>query len=242
MQNSLKLIDSTESLSTLRSLEIIDFSYHQNIPIHIIGLGAIGSKVFEQLYCLGARNLVLHDFDEVEHHNLHNQLYLSSHIGLKKIEAAIDWAYLKYGEAVPKTIQLSEERITEDSELDGVVLCCVDSFDSREAALKACVKSEKVAIFIEGRCAPKYNEVRCINPFNEEEVEKFVSSLGDDDAPNLHAGLCGMPISFCTTMSSCAITMVAQTVNFLEYKSIPDKQKRINSILNPMIAFGVQKL
>ena len=56
-------------------------------PIHIIGVGAIGSRIAEQLARLGFTNLVIYDFDTVDEYNITNQLYTYPDIGLPKTEA-----------------------------------------------------------------------------------------------------------------------------------------------------------
>ena len=56
-------------------------------PIHIIGCGAVGSTLAEMLTRMGCSNLVLYDFDIVTPHNIANQMFFDSHIGLPKTEA-----------------------------------------------------------------------------------------------------------------------------------------------------------
>jgi len=55
--------------------------------IHIIGCGAIGSTIAEQLARLGIKRLHLYDLDIVSEHNITNQMYYQAHIGLPKLKA-----------------------------------------------------------------------------------------------------------------------------------------------------------
>jgi len=55
--------------------------------IHIIGCGAIGSTIAEQLARLGIKKLNLYDFDNVSEHNITNQMFYQAHIGLSKLKA-----------------------------------------------------------------------------------------------------------------------------------------------------------
>ena len=68
-------------------LEYFDASALCKAPIHIIGCGAIGSHVAEQLTRLGCSNIHLWDFDKVEPKNITNQMFLDSDIGEEKVNA-----------------------------------------------------------------------------------------------------------------------------------------------------------
>ena len=56
-------------------------------PVHIIGLGAIGSHIAELLTRLGIQNFHLYDFDTVTDYNLANQMFIFSDIGEAKTTA-----------------------------------------------------------------------------------------------------------------------------------------------------------
>ena len=230
------------SLSGLRSLEIIDFEKYEHIPIHIVGLGAVGSKAFEQLVCLGARHLVLHDFDTVEHHNTHNQLFGVGHVGMTKVDACLDWVKYKYGDQYVGKIETFNHKVTEDTELVGAVLMCVDTFDGRRAVIQASIASQGVGIVVEGRCAPKFFEVRTINPFDTEQVEGFLGSLGDDSTPDTHVSICGAPISFSPVMSACGIIMVGQLISALKNGGVAPSQEHLNIFMQPLLMVGGQSL
>lgn len=55
--------------------------------IHIIGCGAIGSTVAENLTRLGINQIHLWDFDTVAPHNIANQMFLARQIGMPKVDA-----------------------------------------------------------------------------------------------------------------------------------------------------------
>lgn len=58
--------------------------------IHIIGCGSVGSTVAENLARSGVTKFTLWDFDEVEPHNLANQMFRQKDVGKKKTEALLD--------------------------------------------------------------------------------------------------------------------------------------------------------
>ena len=57
--------------------------------VHVIGVGAIGSIVVEQLVRLGFEHIHIYDFDTVTDYNVTNQLYRTIDIGEKKTTALI---------------------------------------------------------------------------------------------------------------------------------------------------------
>src|SRR5690554_7434317 len=55
--------------------------------IHLVGVGAIGSNILNQLVRLGFSNIHIYDFDIVNQHNITNQLYTQEDIGKFKVDA-----------------------------------------------------------------------------------------------------------------------------------------------------------
>ena len=56
-------------------------------PIHIIGCGAVGSTIAENLARLGIKELNLWDFDDVEEHNIANQMFFQHQVNKPNTEA-----------------------------------------------------------------------------------------------------------------------------------------------------------
>ena len=141
----------------LRSLEIIDFGKHTSLPIHIVGMGAVGSRVFEQLACLGVQNVHCYDFDVIEPHNINNQLFLADDIGKPKVEACRDWYCAKFDvkqEDIPDSITFNQCMVEYDdiANMSGIILSCLDTFDGRRMIINGAVESGNVPVVIEGRC------------------------------------------------------------------------------------------
>lgn len=58
--------------------------------IHIIGCGSVGSTIAENLARCGVKKMTLWDFDEVEPHNVANQMYREKDVGKPKVYALRD--------------------------------------------------------------------------------------------------------------------------------------------------------
>lgn len=77
-------------MNNSKSNYIIDKS-HLAGNIHVVGVGATGSQLVENLIRLNLSDkVIIYDYDVVEEVNLNNQAYLSSHIGMSKVDAMVD--------------------------------------------------------------------------------------------------------------------------------------------------------
>lgn len=102
----------------------------EGLAITLIGVGAIGRQVALQLAALGARQLTLIDFDEVEEVNVTTQGYLQEDIGKSKVLAtaqaigridaslAVNQICARYRPGLP---------------VGEAIFCCVDSISARSA-------------------------------------------------------------------------------------------------------------
>ena len=120
-------------MNTNKVLEFFNASEAVKGSIHVIGCGAIGSHVAEQLTRLGCTNIHLWDFDRVESKNITNQMFLDNDIGKLKTDAV---------EAMMKSIN-SEVKVTKHGAIkppyivNGYVFLCVDNIDLRRAIVNA---------------------------------------------------------------------------------------------------------
>ena len=96
--------------------------------VHIIGCGAIGSTLAENLARLGFKKLYLYDFDNVTAHNIANQMFWEEHIGKSKLEAVCEML-----KKINPEIELMTypEGWVHGMTLSGYVFLCVDNIDTR---------------------------------------------------------------------------------------------------------------
>lgn len=97
--------------------------------IHIIGCGAVGSTIAEQLARLGIKKLHLYDFDTVSSHNITNQMFLTNQIGQPKLLALA--SILK---AINPDIEIVFHKTgwEKGMPLTGYVFLAVDNIDTRK--------------------------------------------------------------------------------------------------------------
>lgn len=100
-------------------------------PIHIVGCGAIGSHIAEQLTRMGCENIHLWDFDTVSAHNITNQMFIADDINSPKTTAVFQMMY-----DINPTLQLNKHIFIHGNGwtneiLNGYVFLCVDNIDLR---------------------------------------------------------------------------------------------------------------
>jgi sulfur carrier protein ThiS adenylyltransferase len=118
----------------------------EGLDVTVIGVGAIGRQVALQLAALGVHTLQLVDFDFVEPTNITTQGYLTSDVGLSKVEATAR-ALRQIDAAI--TLTLVEHRFRPQLSVGEVVFCCVDSISARGAIWRSA--AGRCRLWIDGR-------------------------------------------------------------------------------------------
>ena len=201
----------TAQLSIIRHQPIFDPNAYNYLPIHIVGAGATGSRVFMSLIELGLSNITAWDFDTVEAHNLANQAFNFSHIGMTKVQALKHLYHSKIGMLPPPTMHFKQERVV-DQQLDGIVFLLTDTMSSRREIMDKQDKAQLLRVF-ETRMASTHGNVFSFNPRSTEEVAAWTDTLISDDAGEVSA--CGSPISVGPTAAIIANLVVWQFMNYL---------------------------
>lgn len=99
-----------------------------NRQIHVVGVGAIGSTLCENLTRLGVTELYIYDFDTVSAHNITNQMFKETQIGMLKVDA-VEEIIKEINPLV--TVHKFSSGLTEPYVLNGYIFLCVDNIDLR---------------------------------------------------------------------------------------------------------------
>lgn len=209
-------------ISVIRHLSVFDPSKFNDTPIHIVGVGATGSRVFMALVELGLTNIHCHDFDSVEGHNLANQIYGYDDIGKLKVQGCYDAYMRKTGNQPPKSMTFSDLAVPNDKvSLEGVVFLLTDTMSSRREIFDTCLKGNfLIECVIETRMASSYGNVFVFEPCIGEQADKWLSTLISDDEGEV--SVCGTSISVGTTASIIANLAVWQMIHYLTDKGALD--------------------
>lgn len=117
--------------------------------IHIIGCGSVGSTLAENLARVGITKFTLWDFDEVESHNIVNQMFTQEHIGRPKVEALRD-IILSINPEAADDIQI-EPKGWRGKMLSGYIFLAVDNIELRRKIVERHMDSPYVRAMFDFR-------------------------------------------------------------------------------------------
>jgi hypothetical protein len=118
----------------------------EGLVISVIGVGAIGRQVALQLASLGARQLTLVDFDEVEEVNITTQGYLREDLGRSKVLATAQAI-----SRIDSSMEVSQicARYRPGLPVGEAIFCCVDSISARGAIWRSAGRNSQ--FWVDGR-------------------------------------------------------------------------------------------
>lgn len=155
-------------------------------PVHLLGVGSVGSHIASMLARVGVTDLTVWDHDSIDSHNIGPSLYGLLDFGLYKVDA-LAAILLRDTGVLAKT----ERRKYEGEKLKGSVVCAVDSMEARQTIWKAVKKNPFVDIFIDTRVAEEFFQVFFIRPCRTEDIahyEHFLTYGGNEAARQM----CGL--------------------------------------------------
>jgi len=185
--------------------------------IHIIGCGAIGSHVAEQLARYGLTKITLYDFDIVEAHNIANQLYTQEDIGKTKVRALADYL-VKINPGIAADIKLVEDGYT-GQRLSGYVFLCVDNIDLRREIATSCQGNTFVKGMFDFRMRLTDAQHYAASWDDPKMIAAFIGSMQfshDEAKDETPVSACNMTLSVCSTVKTIVSYGVANFINFVK--------------------------
>lgn len=167
----------------------------------IIGAGSLGSLIAWCMAQLGINNIRVIDFDEVEPHNIPNQIYGLVDCGKPKVEALKE--IIK--RLTDIDIEIINDKITDKTELevdlDSVYISALDSLEVRRLVYSK-LKGAPI-LLLDPRMGGEQFSIKVCDLGSEESQEKYERTLEGEgaDLP------CGMQSIFYTVMN-CATEVV----------------------------------
>ena len=204
-------------ISTARHHDYFDTLKHSYTPITIVGAGAVGSKIFEALICLGLKDIIVYDFDKIEHQNIANQLFTVNDVDKYKVDALYDWATYKSGEKLPKdNFKHTKVEGNMKGAMKGIVFLLTDTMSSRKEIYENSLRfNSAVDLVIETRMSLTHGNIYLFNPKNTRQSREWLATLISDDAPTTDESLCGTALTIGTTASVIANTAVSHLVHYM---------------------------
>ena len=199
-----------------KSLEYFDPINDVKAPIHIIGVGAMGSRIAELLVRLGIRQLHIWDMDIVEDKNITNQLYFHKQIGLLKTEALEE--ILK--EINPQVDVKKHGKYTNQN-LSGYIFLCVDSIELRYEIANANKDNKYILGMFDTRMRLEDAQSYGANWADEDAKRAFIATMNFTDEEAKEAtpvSACGTSLSVASTVVSTAAFTVSNFMNLVRKK------------------------
>lgn len=162
-------------LRYLRQQDVVDAGRLSNLPVTLIGLGAIGSVTGLYLAKMGVVNLTTFDADVVDEHNVSNQAYGMSDVGLLKADAFSILVENQTG-VLPNTIGLRYD----GRQLSGVAISAVDSMKSRETIWKSVRDQPQVQLYLDARMGLETLVVYAVRPQVREDRIAYSQTICND--------------------------------------------------------------
>lgn len=145
----------------------------------VIGAGGISSWT-SVLLARAAFNLTIYDDDRYESHNMSGQFCTINDIGSSKTEALANNIELF---SPASTVNPIDEKYTEDSPANDIVVCGLDNMKARKIAFNNWIKhiedktqEEKAqCYFIDGRLSVTHAQIYSIRGDQQERIERYSS-------------------------------------------------------------------
>lgn len=184
--------------------------------VHIIGLGAIGSTIAEMLARMGVPNIHLYDFDTVDAHNLANQCYFDSDIGLHKIEAITGQIYSINPTA---TVIMNPKGWQPGIHLSGFVFLCVDNIDTRRAIVEENEYNTSIKAMFDFRMGLEDAQHYACDWSDHDNIKKFLQTMAFSHAEakeSVPVSACGTTLSVIPTVRSIVSFGLSNWINFVK--------------------------
>lgn len=182
---------------------------------HIIGCGSIGNNVAELLARYGITDIVLWDFDDVEPHNIANQLYTEEDVRQPKT-VCLHKLLSKINPVLKQTVKKKFKY--EGQPLEGFIFMCVDNVDVRNTIVDANWYNPEVKAVIDFRTTLLEGQTYFTDWSNIKQKESLKESLNfthEEAKENTPVSACGFELSVSPVVKMCSIMGIVNFTNFI---------------------------
>lgn len=185
--------------------------------VHIIGCGAIGSTVAENLVRYGVKDITLWDFDCVEPKNIANQMFRNKDIGKRKTEALAD-ILSDINPDIAECIELENEG-WQGEILSGYVFLCPDSIEVRRAIVEKFQNSPYIRGMFDFRMRLTDAQHYAANWEDKKSIENFLATMNfshEEASEETPRSACNEVLSVNSTIRYIVACGVANFINFVK--------------------------
>lgn len=194
-----------------KQINLID-AEEVNIPINVIGCGALGSWLVLFLLKMGFKNITVYDFDSIEEHNIPNQCFSEKQVGMAKVNA-MEALCRMFNKDAQERVKFVNQKITlrEVWDMEGIILCAVDSMRVRKEIYMNSIKRKDCDLFIEARLSIWGAYVYTLT--QNTIFEKYEETLYDDEEAEVSP--CGVSQTALPSAVNAASIMIMQMIEWL---------------------------
>ena len=194
-----------------KQINLID-AEEVNVPINVIGCGALGSWLVLFLLKMGFKNITVYDFDNIEEHNIPNQCFSESQVGMAKVDA-MDSLCKMFNKDAEERVKFVNQKVTlrEVWNMEGIILCAVDSMRVRKEIYTHSIKKRDCDLFIEARLSIWGAYVYTLT--QNTVFEKYEETLYDDEEAEVSP--CGVSQTALPSAVNAASIMIMQMIQWL---------------------------
>lgn len=189
--------------------------------IHIVGCGSVGSTLAENLARCGLTNFTLWDFDDVEPHNIVNQMFTQKQFGMPKVEA-LKQILLDINPDIKDKIEL-EPAGWNGRMMSGYIFLCVDSIDLRREIVEKHIDSPYVKAMFDFRTLLESAQHYAADWSNLKMKKDFLGTMQfshEEAAVETPVSACGTTLGVATTVRLVCALGVNNYINFLKGRGI----------------------
>lgn len=183
--------------------------------INIIGCGAIGSTIAENLARLGLTKIRLYDFDIVTAYNVANQMYRDKDIGRPKVEALKE-IICEINPDIEKDIEIYDEPYV-NQKLSGYVFLGVDNIETRKKIVEKLKNNIFIKAVFDFRMGLTEAQHYAANWEDSNQVDNLLKTMNfthEEAKENLNISACNMTLSVCPTIRTIVAYGVSNFMNF----------------------------
>ena len=189
--------------------------------IHIIGCGSVGSTVAENLARCGVTNMTLWDFDDVESHNVANQMFREKDVGRKKVEALLD-ILTEINPDIRDSVYI-EPNGWNGEVLSGYLFLCVDNIDLRRDIVKKHLPNPYVQAVFDFRTSLESAQHYAADWNDRKQKTDLVNSMNfthEEAVAETPVSACGNTLGVATTVRAVCALGVNNYINFVKGNGI----------------------
>ena len=186
--------------------------------IHIIGCGSVGSTIAENLARCGISKMTLWDFDDVEPHNIVNQMYTTKHLGMKKVDALTEILKDINPDIVEEGLEVQPEG-WQGKLLSGYVFLAVDSIELRREFVEKHMDSPNIKAMFDIRTGLTNGQHYAADWTSYKSKKKLLDSMQfshEEAADETPVSACGVTLGVATTVRLVSAMAVNNYINFVK--------------------------